>query len=94
MTIYEDLKPKTDALEAAVYAALDACDAYREAVVTHLAAEESKPDPNAMVVKRLRQFDKRSDTITRIVEDDVITELLFCIDRLAMLELAERGEFI
>lgn len=94
MTAYEQLKPRTEALEAAVYAALDACDAYREVVVTHLAAEEAEPDPNPMVVKRLRQFEKKADAITQIIEDDVITELLFCIDRLAMLELAERGEFI
>ena len=46
-----------------------------------------------MLVKRLRQFRARAERITQIIEDDVLTELLFCIDRLEMFRMAERGEF-
>lgn len=93
MTIHEHIKAQTEALEAAIYGALEACDEYRDAVVGHLTAEESAADPNEMVIKRLRQFEQKAAAITRIIEDDVLTELLFCIDRLEMFRQAERGEF-
>ncbi len=94
MTIHDDVKARTEALEAAVYSALEACDAYRDTVAGHLEDLGGHDRPNEMVVKRLRQFQARADAMIRIIEDDVLDELLFCIDRLAMFDLAERGRFI
>ncbi len=94
VTIHDDVKTRTEALEAAVYAALEACDAYRDTVVGHLDELGRLDGPSEMVVKRLRQFQARAEAMIRIIEDDVLDELLFCIDRLAMFDLAERGRFI
>lgn len=94
MTIYESVRRRTQELERALYAALDAADRYRETVSELLAAEEASSSPNEMVVKRLRQFLAKSEAITRTLEDDALTEMLFLIDRLFALEAAEEGRFI
>lgn len=92
--IHDAVEVKTRALEAAVYGALDACDAYLETVRALLAAEEAKDEPNEMVVKRLRMFEGKASAIVTIIEDDALTEMLTLVDRLHALADAERGEFI
>jgi hypothetical protein len=92
--IHDAVEVKTRELEDAVYAALDACDAYLETVRAHLAAETSKPEPNAAVVKRLKMFEKKASAMVTVIEDDAITEMLSLIDRLHALGDAELGIFI
>lgn len=92
--IHDAVEVKTRELEEAVYGALDACDAYLETVREHLAAETSKPEPNAAVVKRLKMFEKKASAMVTVIEDDAITEMLSLIDRLHALGDAELGTFI
>jgi hypothetical protein len=47
-----------------------------------------------MLVKRMAQFAKKAETMTSIIEDDVLAHLMFCLDRLFSVEMAENGEFI
>jgi len=92
--VHEKVSAKTQMMEDAIYAALEAIDDYRTTIEGLISDQESSAQPNEMLVKRLRQFDGKAEAMTRIVEDEVLTELLFCIDRLFSVELAERGEFI
>jgi len=94
MTVHEQVSEKTDLMEEAIYAALEAIDDYRATIERLIGDQESSAEPNEMLDKRLHQFAGKAETMTRIVEDEVVTELLFCIDRLFAVELAERGEFI
>ncbi|MDH3499716.1 MAG: hypothetical protein OEM97_06310 [Acidimicrobiia bacterium] len=94
VTVYEQVGAETRAMEAAVYAALDAIDGYAEAVARLAAEQQASADPNDMLIKRLHQFGAKAHAMTKIIEDDVITEMLFCVDRLFAVDLAEKGEFI
>jgi uncharacterized protein YuzB (UPF0349 family) len=91
---HELMAEKTEAMESAVYAALSAIDSYAAAARQVIAAEEATGDPNEMLVKRMVQFATKADTMTSIIEDDVLTHLMFCLDRLFSVEMAENGEFI
>ncbi len=91
---HELITEKTKAMEAAIYAALGAIDAYGAAARQVIADQEALADPNEMLVKRMAQFASRADTMTSIIEDDVLSHLMFCLDRLFSVEMAENGEFI
>lgn len=94
MSVYERVAEKTEAMSSAVYAALDAIDAYGEEMRLLLDEQEASGDPNPMLVSRLGQFATRSDTMARLIEDEVVTEMLFCLDRLFSVKTAEEGTFI
>lgn len=90
-TPHERLQAKTAALEAAFYAALDACDDYRETVEGLLAAERESAEPREQLIHRLSQLSARITRVTRILEDDALTEMLPILDRLFAIERAEQG---
>lgn len=94
MSAFEVMTTKTDELEAGLYAALDGCDAYADAVKELMAIELAKDEPNEKLAKRLGQFGDRVAKIAKFVEDDALTEFVFLRDRLFSVELAEKGEFI
>lgn len=94
MSIHEQVAAQTEAMEAAIYAALDAIDSYAETVGRLRAELASAAEPNTKLIKRLDQFLDRARAMTHTMEDQVVTELLFCVDRLFSVDLAERGEFI
>ena len=94
MTAHERVGEATRAMETAVYAALGAIDTYAGVVRGVIAEQEASDEPNEMLVKRMRQFADRADTMVGIVEDDVLTHMMFCLDRLFSVKLAEDGEFI
>lgn len=94
MRPHQVMAEKTQAMEAAVYTALSAIDDYAAAARQVIAAEEATGAPNEMLVKRMAQFAAKADTMTSIIEDDVLAHLMFCLDRLFSVEMAENGEFI
>ncbi|MGI9605357.1 MAG: hypothetical protein ACR2P0_04380 [Acidimicrobiales bacterium] len=94
VTIHEQIATATGTMEAAVYAALDAIDSYRDVVAALLADQNQSEDPNVMLVKRFEQFLQRADSMTTTIEDSVLDDLLFCLHRVFAVDLAERGEFI
>ena len=94
MSPYETMSVATDALEAGLYAALDGCDAYAAAVDGLLADEMAKTEPNAVMIKRLKQFKARVTKIASFVEDDGLTEFVFLRDRLFSVDQIDKGEFI
>jgi hypothetical protein len=81
-------------MESAIYGALDALDAYRETCLEIITEQEASGDPNQMLVKRLRQLAGKADIMTKTIEDDVLAELMFCLDRLFSVKTAEEGTFI
>ncbi|MDH4115899.1 MAG: hypothetical protein OEX04_05855 [Acidimicrobiia bacterium] len=91
---HELIAERTHSMEGAIYSALDAIDAYGAAARKVIADEEAGAAPNEMLVKRMKQFASRADTMSKVIEDGVLTELMFCLDRLFSVEMAERGEFI
>ena len=91
---HELIAGKTQEMEAAIYAALAGIDAYGAAARQVIADQQSLAEPNEMLVKRMAQFASRADTMTSIIEDDVLSHLMFCLDRLFSVEMAENGEFI
>lgn len=91
MSAHEAMKTKTEALEGAVYGLLDACDDYRHAAEGLLAAEQESDSPRHQLVHRLEQLSARATRVNRILEDDVLTELVPMMDRLFAIERAERG---
>lgn len=94
MRPHELIGEKTRAMEAAIYAALDGIDDYAAAAKHLIAEQEALPEPNEMLVKRLGQFVAKAEAMTTIVEDEVLAHLVFCLDRLFSVEMAENGEFI
>ena len=94
MSAYDRVSAATEAMSEAIYSALDAIDAYA-AVVEDVARQQTSSDePNMGLVKRMKQFSSRAEAMTRVIEDDVLTELNHCTDRLFSVKTAERGEFI
>lgn len=91
---HELMAGKTEAMESAVYSALSAIDDYVAAARQVIADEEATGEPNEMLVKRMAQFANKGRTMTSIIEDDVLAHLVFCLDRLFSVEMAENGEFI
>lgn len=94
MTPHEVMTEKTRALEDAFYHLLDVCDDYRQAVEQLLATEREAVEARTQLIHRLQQLSGRISNVTRILEDDALTEMLPMIDRLFTLERAERGEDI
>lgn len=94
MRPHELIGEKTRAMESAIYAALAAIDDYAAAARQVIAEQQDQPEPNEMLVKRMAQFAKKADTMTGIIEDEVLAHLMFCLDRLFSVEMAENGEFI
>lgn len=94
VSAHERVAMATEQMSDAIYAALDAIDSYLE-TVTHVAAEQRESaDPNDKLIKRMEQFEKRARNMTSVIEDDVLTDLNFCNDRLFSVKTAEEGEFI
>ena len=91
---YEQVAEATKNMEAAIYGALDAVDAYRDLLASLIEGQESSAQTNEKLVKRYQQFLKRADLMTSHLEDDVVDDLLFCLHRLFTVELTERDEFI
>ena len=94
MRPHERIEEKTRQMETAIYTSLDSIDEYLETLRELIAEQESSDDPNVMLVKRMRQFVERGERMTAIVEDDVLAQLMFCLDRLFSVKMAEDGEFI
>ena len=94
LSAYDRVSAATESMAEAIYAALDALDSYA-AIVEDVAREQREsPEPNPKLIKRMEQFSARAETMTRIIEDDVLTELNHCTDRLFSVKTAEHGEFI
>ncbi len=94
VTAHERVSMATEQMSDAIYAALDAIDAYID-TVTHVASEQrDSADPNTQLIKRMGQFEQRARAMTTTIEDDVLTHLNFCTDRLFSVKTAEEGTFI
>ena len=94
MRPHEVIAEKTKAMESAIYAALAAIDDYAAAAQQVVDDQQVLAEPNEMLVKRMAQFVKKAETMTGIIEDEVLAHLMFCLDRLFSVEMAENGEFI
>lgn len=94
MRPHEQIGNKTEDMERAIHAALDACDAYIETIRSLVAAEEASADPRVPLLKRYTQFISKAENMISTIEDDVLTDLNFCLDRLFSIKMAEDGEFI
>ncbi len=94
VTIHEQVADVTRAMESAIYAALESIDAYTDTLTRLIGEQQTSAQPNEKLIKRFNQFLARAASMTTVIEDHVITELLFCLDRLFAVEMAERGEFI
>ncbi len=94
MTKYEEVKAQTEPMEAAFYALLDRLDEYRELLDRLIAEEEAAAETNSPLVKRFRQFQTRAEKMTKILEDDALTEMLGMLDRLHAVKDTEEGTFI
>ena len=94
VTAHERVAMATEEMSDAIYAALDAIDGYLD-TVTHVASEQRESaEPNEQLIKRMEQFEKRARAMTSTIEDEVLTHLNFCTDRLFSVKSAEEGEFI
>lgn len=94
MSVHQRVAERTQVMESAIYAALDAVDAYAELLRGLIVELEAADEPNEKLIKRCNQFLAKAASMTSTLEDDVVTDLLFCLDRLFAVALAERGEFI
>lgn len=94
VTVHERVAEKTEAMSDAVYAALDAIDAYIETVEAVASEQGSVEETNIGLVKRMNQFSKRANAMNDAIEEHVLDHLNFCTDRLFSVDLAEKGEFV
>jgi len=94
VSVHERVTAATGEMSDAIYAALDAIDAYREVVESVAAQAAGMDEPNVQLGKRMGQFSARARSMVTAIEDSVLTDLNFCTDRLFSVETAERGEFI
>lgn len=94
LSAYDRVSAATDSMSEAIHSALAALDAYA-AIVDDVAREQRESaEPNAELIERMEQFSARAEKMTRIIEDDVLTELDHCADRLFSVKTSEQGEFI
>ena len=91
---YEQVAEATKEMEAAIYGALDAVDAYRDLLASLIEGQQSSAQTNEKLVSRYQQFLKRADSMTSQLEDGVVDDLLVCLHRLFTVDLIERDEFI
>ncbi len=91
---HEQVTGATKNMEAAIYGALEAVDSYRDLLVSLIEGQKSSAETNEKLVKRYQQFLKRADSMTTVLEDDVVDDLLYCLHRLFTVEITERDEFI
>lgn len=91
---HERIGEKTREMEAAIYGALEAIDAYLGTLAELIAEQEASGEPNVMLVKRMKQFTQRAETMVKIIEDQVLAQLMFCLDRLFAVKMTEEGTFI
>ena len=91
---YEQVKEVTAPIESTFYELLDHLDEYRDLLARLIAQEESEAEPNAALIKRFRQFTSRADTMVKHLEDDVLTQMLWLLDRLFAVKDTEEGTFI
>jgi hypothetical protein len=91
---HEHITEKTKDMETAIYGALSSIDAYLETLSDLLAEQEALSEPNEMLVKRIEQFKQRGEAMVSILEDQVLAHLVFCVDRLFSVKMAEDGSFI
>lgn len=94
VSAHERVGVATEKLSEAIYDALEAIDAYRDEVAAVAAEQRGSDEPNDAVIHRMEQFGKRAAAMTQLIEDDVLTHLNFCTDRLFSVKTAEAGEFI
>lgn len=94
MTKYEQVKAKTVPLEEAFYGLLEHIDEYRKLLERLIAEEEATKRPNEALVQRFQQFIGKASSMTAILEDDALTEMLWLIDRLHAVKDTEEGTFI
>ena len=94
VTAHERVAMATEQMSDAIYAALDAIDGYLD-TVTHVASEQREAaEPNTTLIKRMEQFEQRARSMTSVIEDEVLSHLNFCTDRLFSVKTAEEGDFI
>lgn len=94
MSEHEQVAEATKNMEAAIYGALEAVDSYRDVLTSLIEGQKSSAQTNEKLVKRYQQFLKRADSMTTLLEDDVVDDLLYCLHRLFTVEITERDEFI
>lgn len=94
LNAYDRVSAATESMDEAIHAALEALDAYAAIVDDVVREQRESPEPNAKLIKRMEQFSVRAEAMTRSIEDDVLTELNHCTDRLFSVKTVEQGEFI
>lgn len=94
VTAEEQVAEVTDTMTNALYAALEAIDAYKAGIEKVIEEQSEMDEPNSGVIKRMKQFVSRAESMNEIIEDQVLDHLNFCNDRVFSVGLAERGEFI
>lgn len=94
MTMYEQVAALTGPVETAFYELLDRLDDYSELLARLIAELEAEVEPNKPLLKRFRSFTTKAENMTKILEDQVLTEMLTLIDRLHAVKDAEEGTFI
>src|SRR3970040_1879000 len=78
---HEQIAEKAKEMEDAIYMALSSIDAYLGTLSELIAEQEASGEPNEMLVKRMKKFTQRGETMVKIIEDQVLAELMFCLDR-------------
>lgn len=94
LSAFERISAASEAMSDAIYAALDAIDAYGETAAAIAEEYGSGENANEKVVHRMRQFEKLAAAMTTTIEDDVLDDLNWATDRLFSVQLAEDGTFI
>jgi len=94
MTMHEQVAALTGPVETAFYELLDRIDDYSELLARLLTELEAEAEPNKALIKRFRSFTAKAANMTKILEDDVLSEMLTLLDRLHAVKDAEEGTFI
>ena len=94
MSMYEQVAAQTGPVESSFYELLDRIDDYSELLARLLAELEAEAEPNKALIKRFRSFSTKAANMTKILEDEVLTEMLTLLDRLHAVKDAEEGTFI
>jgi len=91
---HDEVKAHTEPVEAGFYALLGRLDEYRELLERFVVEENSSDEPNRALVKRFEQFLGKAGAMAQILEDEVLSEMLWLIDRLHAVKDTEEGTFI
>ncbi len=96
MSVYEEFKGRYESLQEGLNTLIDEAEDFREWIDKTAAEIEASPEPNEKLIGRLRNGPQRREVVNFIeaIDGPAADALLRIYDRLNIIDLAEKGDFV